>query len=161
MFPIVAVGQLGPASTRKWLPMVAAAVAAIVLHKPLVALILAAGFTQLSSGESLVDVVRGFVTLALSVIALPAMLRICADAANTQMPGLEKLLPSERLLAVRADSLVAMDAAANSSKGERSWAAWRQASFFYSEETIRRMAAQESELFAEMQSWISATVVRR
>jgi hypothetical protein len=77
------------------------------------------------------------------------------------MPGLEKLLPSERLLAVRADSLVAMDAAANSSKGERSWAAWRQASFFYSEETIRRMAAQESELFAEMQSWISATVVRR
>jgi hypothetical protein len=82
MFPIVAVGQLGPASTRKWLPMVAAAVAAIVLYKPLVALILAAGFTQLSSGESLVDVVRGFVTLALSVIALPAMLRIFSPIAG-------------------------------------------------------------------------------
>jgi len=82
MFPIVAVGQLGPASTRKWLPMVAAAVVAIVLYKPLVALILAAGFTQLSSGESLVDVVRGFVTLALSVIALPAMLRIFSPIAG-------------------------------------------------------------------------------
>jgi hypothetical protein len=62
--------------------MVAAAVAAIVLYKPLVALILAAGFTQLSSGESLVDVVRGFVTLALSVIALPAMLRIFSPIAG-------------------------------------------------------------------------------
>ncbi|MGH8774407.1 MAG: hypothetical protein ACRDWI_04290 [Jiangellaceae bacterium] len=82
MFPIVAVGQLGPASTRKWLPMMAAAVVAIVLYKPLVALILAAGFTQLSSGESLVDVVRGFVTLALSVIALPAMLRIFSPIAG-------------------------------------------------------------------------------
>jgi hypothetical protein len=82
MFPIVAVGQLGPASTRKWLPMVAAAVVAIVLYKPLVALILAAGFTQLSSGESLVDVVRGFVTLALSLIALPAMLRIFSPIAG-------------------------------------------------------------------------------
>jgi type IV secretion system protein TrbL len=82
MFPIVAVGQLGPAGTRKWLPMVAAAVVAIVLYKPLVALILAAGFTQLSSGESLVDVVRGFVTLVLSVIALPAMLRIFSPIAG-------------------------------------------------------------------------------
>jgi hypothetical protein len=82
MFPIVAVGQLGPAGTRKWLPMVAAAVVAIVLYKPLVALILAAGFTQLSSGDSLVDVVRGFVTLALSVIALPAMLRIFSPIAG-------------------------------------------------------------------------------
>jgi type IV secretion system protein TrbL len=82
MFPIVAFGQLGPAGTRKWLPMVAAAVVAIVLYKPLVALILAAGFTQLSSGDSLVDVVRGFVTLALSVIALPAMLRIFSPIAG-------------------------------------------------------------------------------
>jgi hypothetical protein len=62
--------------------MVAAAVVAIVLYKPLVALILAAGFTQLSSGDSLVDVVRGFVTLALSVIALPAMLRIFSPIAG-------------------------------------------------------------------------------
>jgi hypothetical protein len=82
MLPIVAAGQLGPAATRKWLPMVAAAVIAIVLYKPLVALILAAGFTQLSSGDSLVDVVRGFVTLALSVMALPAMLRIFSPIAG-------------------------------------------------------------------------------
>ncbi len=76
VFPIVAIGQLGPGATRRWLPAVGSSVIAIVLYKPLVALILTAGFTQISDGTSLIDVVRGFVTLALSVIALPAMLRI-------------------------------------------------------------------------------------
>jgi type IV secretion system protein TrbL len=83
MFPLVAVGQLGPASTRKWLPAVGAAVIAIVLYKPLVALILTAGFAQIAEGTTLLDVVRGFVTLALSVIALPAMLRIFAPIVGS------------------------------------------------------------------------------
>jgi hypothetical protein len=80
----------------------------------------------------------------------------------TQMQGFEKLLPGERrLLAVRADNLVAMDAAANLSKGERGWSLWRQASVFYPEATIRRMATLESDLYTEIQKWISDIVKGR
>jgi hypothetical protein len=76
MFPLVAMGQLGPPATRRWLPSVGSAVLAIVVYKPLVALVLAAGFIEIGEGKSVVDVARGFTTLALSVIALPAMLRL-------------------------------------------------------------------------------------
>jgi type IV secretion system protein TrbL len=87
MFPLVAMGQLGPTSTRKWLPTVGATVIAIVLYKPLVALILTAGFSQISQGDSLLDVVRGFVTLILSVVALPAMLRIFTPIVGSVAAG--------------------------------------------------------------------------
>jgi hypothetical protein len=80
----------------------------------------------------------------------------------TQMDGFDKLRPLERqLLAVRADNLVAMDAAANLSKGERSWTAWRQASFFYPAETIEKMAAREAELYKTIQEWITKAVAGR
>ena len=78
MFPIIAVGQLGPASTRQWLPKVLTVVLAIVVYKPLVALILSVGFVEIADGSSVLDVVRGIVTLALSVLALPAMLKLFA-----------------------------------------------------------------------------------
>lgn len=80
----------------------------------------------------------------------------------SEMTGFDKLRPLERrLLAVRSDNLVAMDAAANLSKGERSWTVWRQASFFYPAETMERMAASEAELYAKIQNWITQTVSGR
>lgn len=80
----------------------------------------------------------------------------------TGMEGFEKLTLLERQrLAVRADNLIAMDAAANLSKGDRLWSAWRQASTFYPADTIVKMSKQETELAATIQEWIRQTVAGR
>jgi hypothetical protein len=80
----------------------------------------------------------------------------------TGMEGFEKLTLAERQqLARGADNLIAMDAAANLSKGERSWLAWRQASAFYPPATIERMGRQEAELYTKIQYWIKETVAGR
>jgi hypothetical protein len=86
LFPLVAAGQLGPASTRRWLPAVVGAALAIVVYKPLVALVLAAGFLEIGEGNTVVDVIRGFTTLALSVIALPALLRVFTPVVAGSRP---------------------------------------------------------------------------
>jgi hypothetical protein len=80
----------------------------------------------------------------------------------TQLEGFEKLTLAERNhLAVLEKNLVAMDAAANLSKGERSWSLWKQASFFYPSETITKMARREAELLTEIQDWIKGVVAGR
>lgn len=80
----------------------------------------------------------------------------------TQLEGFEKLTLAERnQLAILEKNLVAMDAAANLSKGERSWSLWKQASFFYPGETITRMAQREAGLLTEIQDWIKGVVAGR
>jgi len=80
----------------------------------------------------------------------------------TELEGFEKLTLLEREhLATLEKNLVAMDAAANLSKGERSWSLWKQASFFYPTETIERMAAREAGLLTEIQDWIKGVVAGR
>ncbi|MEV7738918.1 hypothetical protein AB0O75_43920 [Streptomyces sp. NPDC088921] len=77
----------------------------------------------------------------------------------TQMDGFDLLSALERnRLAVREDNLVLMDATANASKGERSWAAWRQAAKYYTEADIARWRARDAELTARIQEWIRTTV---
>ncbi|MFI7649198.1 DUF4157 domain-containing protein [Micromonospora sp. NPDC049460] len=77
----------------------------------------------------------------------------------SQMAGFDKLRATERAaLAVRRDNLVVMDASANSSKGERSWAAWRQSSTFYGPDVVATWTARDATLTRTIQDWIQATV---
>jgi hypothetical protein len=41
-------------------------------------------------------------------------------------------------------NLIAMDSAANASKGDRSWRAWQYASRFYEQSSIDKMVAEEA-----------------
>ncbi|GAA0316799.1 hypothetical protein GCM10010302_64860 [Streptomyces polychromogenes] len=76
-----------------------------------------------------------------------------------RMEGFDRLTAAERgALAVRRDNLVLMDASANSSKGERAWSAWRQASAFYGEADVVRWTARDAELARTIQEWILSTV---
>jgi hypothetical protein len=52
------------------------------------------------------------------------------------------------------ENLVAMDGAANASKGDRTWRSWNQASNFYSPSTIDAMAQREAQVRALIQDEI-------
>ncbi|MFI2206804.1 hypothetical protein ACH47Z_40045 [Streptomyces sp. NPDC020192] len=73
----------------------------------------------------------------------------------SRMEGFELLTAAEReALAVRIDDMVLMDASANASKGERSWAAWPQAGTFYDPEVIARWRAIDAERTRSIEEWI-------
>jgi len=77
----------------------------------------------------------------------------------SRMEGFGKLKAIERdALAVRKDNLVLMDASANSSKGERSWAAWRQSSTYYGADVIDKWIAEDARLTKAIKDWIRDTV---
>ena len=87
--PLAAAGGFSPA-TRPWLRRIAAWLLSLALYKPLVALIYAVGFTLVGDGESLHEVMTGFVVLVLSVVALPALLKFFSwgvDAGAGRLGG--------------------------------------------------------------------------
>lgn len=80
----------------------------------------------------------------------------------SEMEGFSKLTIKERnYLATLKDNLIVMDASANSSKGERTWAAWKQAGTFYDADTVAKMAGKDSQLRAQIQTWIQGKVKGR
>ena len=80
----------------------------------------------------------------------------------SKMDGFEKLTRAERkLLAIRQDNLIVMDASANFSKGERSWSAWKQFGTFYDDATKEAMLAKEGDLRKQIQDWIKNQVKGR
>lgn len=83
ILPIAGVGQAGPPATQLWLPKVLNVLFAIVLYKPVVAVVLSVGFVELTSGTTLLDAIRGAVTLVVAVIAFPALLRMLAPLSRT------------------------------------------------------------------------------
>ncbi len=63
------------------------------------------------------------------------------------MDGFSKLSwAQQKAIVDNPANLIAMDASANLSKGDRSWRAWKQAASFYDPAAIERMAARESEV---------------
>jgi len=89
LLPLAAAGSMSP-GTRPWLRRLLAWLLSIVAYKPMVAFIYAAGFTLFGEGKDLSTVVLGVVVLALSVVALPALLRFFSwgvDAGAAHLGG--------------------------------------------------------------------------
>lgn len=82
LLPIAGVGQAGPPATQSWLPKLVNVLFAIILYKPVVAVVLSLGFVNVKDGATLLDAIRGGVTLAISVIAFPAMLKLFAPTSK-------------------------------------------------------------------------------
>lgn len=78
LLPIASSGQVGEGATRQWLPRLITMMFAIIAYKPMAALIITVGFVEMSEAPTLLDWIRGVVTLALSVVALPAMMKLFA-----------------------------------------------------------------------------------
>jgi hypothetical protein len=74
-----------------------------------------------------------------------------------QMPGFDKLRPDRQLEIVNdVRNLRAVDELANSSRKNRSWAAWPQALIYYDTVALAKMRALEDELRAYLTGRIAA-----
>ncbi|ONI48502.1 hypothetical protein [Streptomyces sp. IB2014 011-1] len=76
LLPIAGAGQVGGDSSRQWLPRLFTAIMVVITYKPMAALIISVGFTEMSHGSGIIDFVRGVVTLVLSVIALKSLMAL-------------------------------------------------------------------------------------
>ncbi|MCX5199688.1 hypothetical protein OOK31_38425 [Streptomyces sp. NBC_00249] len=83
ILPIAGAGQLGGESTRQWLPRTFTAIMVIIVYKPIAALIIAVGFTEIANGNGTIDFIRGCVTLTLSVFALKSLFALFAPIGAT------------------------------------------------------------------------------
>lgn len=78
LLPIAGAGQVGGDTSRQWLPRLFTAIMVIIVYKPMAALIIAVGFTEMAYGNGIVDFVRGVMTLVLSIVALKSLLALFA-----------------------------------------------------------------------------------
>lgn len=74
---LIAIAAAGQLSTwgRQWFPRIASALVALVLYKPIAAMIYSVGFKFMGHGKDLSTAVIGVMVIALAVIALPAMMK--------------------------------------------------------------------------------------
>jgi hypothetical protein len=72
--PLAAAGTLTPA-TRPWFKKVTGWMMALIFYKPCAAAVYAAAFTMAGTGRNLTTVLAGFAMIALSLVALPALMR--------------------------------------------------------------------------------------
>ncbi|MBO2464939.1 hypothetical protein [Actinomadura violacea] len=76
LMPVAAAGQVGGQISRQWLIRLWTSLFAIVLYKPLAALIFAVGFLEVNQGQGFWEIVRGLTTLVLAIMALPTLMKI-------------------------------------------------------------------------------------
>src|SRR6266568_3098549 len=75
VLPLAAAGAAAP-MTRPWIRKVSSWMLALICYKPAAAAVYAAAFTMIGSGGSPRTTLMGFVTLLLSVLMLPALMKI-------------------------------------------------------------------------------------
>lgn len=83
LLPIAGAGQVGGDSARQWLPKLFTSIMVVIMYKPMAALIISVGFTEMAHGNGLIDFLRGVVTLVLSVVALKSLLALFAPFGLT------------------------------------------------------------------------------
>ena len=72
--PLAAAGTLTPA-TRPWFKKVTGWMMALIFYKPSAAAVYAAAFTMAGTGKNLTTILAGLAMIALSLVALPALMR--------------------------------------------------------------------------------------
>ncbi|WP_435137781.1 hypothetical protein [Actinacidiphila sp. bgisy144] len=78
LLPIAGAGQIGGEKARQWLPNLYTSIFVVIGYKPMAGLIISAGFVEIANGNSVVDWVRGLVTLIMSILALKALMALFA-----------------------------------------------------------------------------------
>ena len=81
MIAFAAAGQLSSWG-RQWFPRIASSIVALVLYKPMAAMIYSIGFKFMGTGKDLSTAVIGVMVIALAVIALPSMLKFFSFVGN-------------------------------------------------------------------------------
>jgi hypothetical protein len=91
LLPIASSGQVGEGTPRQWMPRLTVAILTVICYKPMAATLITIGFVEMSESNEMLDWFRGLVTLGLSVVALPMMMRLFApigmQAGNASTNG--------------------------------------------------------------------------
>ena len=74
LLPLAAAGATAPL-TRAWIRKIISWMLALIAYKPAAAAVYAAAFTMIGKGRNLQTLLMGFVMLALSLLALPVLMR--------------------------------------------------------------------------------------
>jgi len=82
VLPLAAAGTVAPV-TRPWIRRITSWMLALICYKPAAAAVYAAAFTMIGSGGSTRTMLMGFVTLLLSVIMLPALMKLFTWATGS------------------------------------------------------------------------------
>jgi type IV secretion system protein TrbL len=87
LLPVAAAGQIGGGATRQWLPKTITAVIAVICYKPMVSLIIVAAIAQLRDSTAAAGAVFGLLLFLLSVIAMPALMKVFAPLGTAAAGG--------------------------------------------------------------------------
>lgn len=89
LIPIAAAGQVGGQSStpRRWLPRLQASIGAVIAYKPMAMFVIAVGYREMAQATGLAQCVLGLVTLVLSIVALPSMIRLFAPLVGAAQGG--------------------------------------------------------------------------
>jgi hypothetical protein len=74
LLPLAAAGSIAPL-TRSWIRKLLSWMLALICYKPAAAMVYAAGFAMIGSGNGLMSMLAGMAMIALSLVALPVLMR--------------------------------------------------------------------------------------
>jgi type IV secretion system protein TrbL len=86
MLPLAA-SVVGTDAGKAWFQKLCAWLFAFVIYKPVAALVYATAFTLIGSGTDLTSVISGLMLLVLSILALPALMRLAVPAVGAVTSG--------------------------------------------------------------------------
>lgn len=78
LLPIAGAGRVGGEATRQWAPRLITAILTAIAYKPLLAVIICAGFSEFGSGKEVTDWLRGLAVLLLGVLAPGPLMKVFA-----------------------------------------------------------------------------------
>src|SRR6266702_38994 len=126
VLPLAAAGTVAPL-TRPWIRKISSWTLALICYKPAAAAVYAAAFTMFGSGRGTRTVLMGFVTMLLSLVALPALMKFF-----TWTTGSIAESGGGQLLGTAALGAVAVGALRSGSAGGSASAARDQAAYMNS-----------------------------
>ncbi|KJS61958.1 hypothetical protein [Streptomyces rubellomurinus] len=82
LLPVAGAGRVGGETTRKWAPLLIKSILLGIAYKPMVAVIVCAGFAEFGHADTVVEWLRGLTTLMLGVLAPAALARVFGPIAE-------------------------------------------------------------------------------
>lgn len=88
LLPVAGGGRTGGETTRQWAPRLVTSICVVIAYKPMLAIIICAGFAQFGHSHTLAEWLRGCATLILAVLAPGPLTRLFAPFGEAVGAGL-------------------------------------------------------------------------
>jgi hypothetical protein len=136
VLPLAAAGSMAP-MTRNWIRKIVSWMLALIMYKPAAAAVYATAFTMIGKGSNLQTIMMGFAMLALSLLAMPVLMKFFTwtTGAITSGGG------AGQFLGMAAGGMVAAGAVRGSAAGAGGASASEHAGYLGSAQTPPSAAA--------------------